>query len=160
MQTYKRMSKSTIAALALTMMATGAVASIGAQTYAQTAPTNGAAQAITSPEEKDTEVTGAEQDAETAAVLPTGGISEVQARAAITAANPGTTITRIELEDEDGVMQYNAKLANGTEVTVDAKTGAVTTEQADKEDGKGDASDTETNDGADGQNEGSEVGTN
>ncbi len=170
MQPYKRLGKgATLALFAAGLMATGGVASIGMQAFAQSGtPTTSTA--ITS---QSTAQNPADTDKETQddnAILPAGGISETQARAAIATQYPNVTIRHIELEDNDGTVVYGAKLSDNTEVTVDAKTGVVTQEAADQEgiehqngykgNDANEASGTETNDGPDGQNETGETGQN
>ncbi len=172
MQPYKRLGKgATLALFAAGLMATGGVASIGMQAFAQTSTASNTPVAITTQAQDtaDTADTGKEAQDENVS-LPAGGITETQARAAIGAKYPGVAIQRIELEDNNGTIVYGAKLADKTEVTVDAKTGVVAVEAADQESvehqdkgGSADANEapgTETNDGPDGQNEAGETGHN
>ncbi len=51
--------------------------------------------------------------------LPTGSITEAMATKIALTANAGTTVTRFETEDEDGVAVYNVSLSNGTNVKID-----------------------------------------
>lgn len=161
MQPYKRLNKGTLALLLAGALATGGVASIGMQAFAQTSTASNTQATITNPAQ-DTAETGGKDAKDENAVLPTGGISETQARAAITVKYPGVAIQHIELEDNNGTVVYGAKLADKTEVTVDATTGVVAQEPADQEgvehqDGVNSGKDvneapgTETNDGPDEQ---------
>ncbi len=66
-------------------------------------------------------------------------ISADQAKAAAVSANPGTTASKADLEDENGVLVYAVTLSNGVEVKVDAGNAQVLhTEQADQNDEKDD----------------------
>jgi len=47
------------------------------------------------------------------------------ALAAATAANPGATATKVELENENGCLVYSVQLNNGLDVKVDAGKGTV-----------------------------------
>jgi hypothetical protein len=155
-----------VALLVAGMMATGGIASIGLQTFAQSNPASNTP-VVTTPQAQDIADNGKDGQDENV-VLPTGGISEAQARTAITAQYPNVAIQHIELEDNNGTIVYGAKLADKTEVIVDAKTGVVTKEVADQEGiehqdfGKSDteANGVETNDGPDTQNETGETGQN
>ncbi|GEM_PF-6104496 len=155
MQPNKRMSKATLALFAAGMLGVGSVASVGIQAFAQSSPTSTAPATITTQAQDTAENATDGQDEN--AVLPAGGISEAQARTAITTQYPSVTIQRIELEDNNGTIVYGAKLSDKTEVTVDAKTGAVAQEAADQENvehqdsgkpdtGTPEANDVETND--------------
>ena len=151
------MSRGAIAMLAVSMMTAGGAAVIGAQVFAQTStPTTSPTSATQVQDIKESENDPQDENV----VLPVGGLTEAQARAAITAKYPGVAIKHIELEDNDGATVYGAKLADKTEVTVDVKTGAVAQEAADQEgvehsggDNPGkdldEALGTETNDGPD-----------
>jgi HSP20 family molecular chaperone IbpA len=155
MQPYKRLGKgATLALFAAGLMATGGVASIGMQAFAQTPTAPNTPAAITT-QAQDTTDNGKDGQDENA-VLPAGGISEAQARAAITAKYPGMTIKDIELEVKNGTVVYGAELSDKTDVLVDAKTGVVSQEAPDANE----ANDTEINDGPDGQNETGEMGQN
>jgi uncharacterized membrane protein YkoI len=58
-------------------------------------------------------------------------ITSTQAEAAALTANPGTTATDTELDNEDGFLVYSVELDNGIEVKVDPGNGKVLhTEQA------------------------------
>lgn len=155
------MSKGALAVLAVSMMTAGGAAAIGAQVFAQTStPTTSPVVTTQTQDVKDVGSDPKDSQDENVA-LPSGGITEAQARAAIAAKYPNVAIKHIELEDENGVVIYGVKLADKTEVTVDAKTGAVAQEAADQEGvehaNRGDhsgkdlneAPGTETNDGPD-----------
>jgi hypothetical protein len=66
-------------------------------------------------------------------------ITADQAKAAALAANPGTTATKVELDDENGCLVYSVELSNGLDVKVDAGNGDIlSTEQADADEVAGD----------------------
>lgn len=73
----------------------------------------------------------------------------------------GAVVTEVDLDGSDGVLAYDVRLDNGTEVQVDATTGAVIqTEQAGSADqngdnGEGDNGDGDTEDGNQGENDNS-----
>lgn len=74
-------------------------------------------------------------------------ISEQQAKDAALSANPGATVVKSELEDENGVIVYSIDLNNNREVKVDAKTGSVVSSQdGETNDDEDDGADGETND--------------
>jgi peptidase YpeB-like protein len=50
-----------------------------------------------------------------------------QAKATALAANPGATVVKAELGDENGVIVYSVELSTGADVKVDAKSGAIWT---------------------------------
>lgn len=157
------MSKGALAVLAISMMTAGGAAAIGAQVFAQTtttavSPTTSPSPVVTTQAQDTKESLNDPQDENVA--LPVGGLTEAQARAAITAKYPSVAIKHIELEDINGTVIYGVKLADKTEVTVDAKTGVVTQEAADQEgiehandnhsgNDLNEAPGTETNDGPD-----------
>lgn len=120
MKPYKRMSKgATLALFTASMIGVGGLASIGLQTYAQTSNTQSSA----------THAPGyRNHDNERRVVLPSGGITEAQARTVVTTQYPSLTIRHIRLEDEDGVVVYSVKLSDNTEVNVDAVTSVLTPE--------------------------------
>jgi len=79
---------------------------------------------------------GVSEADEAAALQGQATISAEEAQAAAEAANPGTTATKVELDNENGVLVYSVELDNGLDVKVDAGDGSVLhTEQA-GEDGK------------------------
>ena len=151
MEAYKRMSKSATRALfAAGLISTGAIASIGVQSFAQmpdSAPTT------------SSHVRGLMNfmDDDDNVALPSGGITEAQATEAVVAQYPNLTIKHIKLENESGVVVYSAKLSDGTEAIVDVMTGAVSLETEEQEatehQGRGrhdEANDTEVDDGPNG----------
>ena len=116
------MSKSaTMALFAAGLIGTGAIASIGVQSFAQTqdsAPTT------------SSHVRGLMNfmDDDDNVALPSRGITEAQATEAVVAQYPNLAIKHIKLEDENGEVVYSVKLSDGTEVTVDVMTSAVSLE--------------------------------
>lgn len=93
------------------------------------------------------EADGSANEADEAAALASKAtISEQQARDAALAANPGASVTKVSLDDENGTVVYSVELSSGADVKVDAQSGKiVSTDQADGQDG-------EANDGPDSQN--------
>jgi len=68
---------------------------------------------------------------EAAALQAMATISSAEAEAAALVANPGTTVVKTELDNENGVLVYGVELSNGTDVKVDAGNGQILhTEQA------------------------------
>jgi uncharacterized membrane protein YkoI len=59
------------------------------------------------------------------AVAPAGSISTEQAGAAALAANPGTTVKSIEVDNEDGGSAFEVLLDNGLEIKIDALSGQI-----------------------------------
>jgi uncharacterized membrane protein YkoI len=65
-------------------------------------------------------------EADEAAALQTKAtITSAQAEAAALAANPGTTVAKTELGNENGFVVYSVELGNGMDVKVDAGNGKV-----------------------------------
>jgi uncharacterized membrane protein YkoI len=64
------------------------------------------------------------RDAETT-TLGTPAITVEQAQATALAANPGTTVIKTELDDENGQLIYSVELAGGLDVKLDAMTGMI-----------------------------------
>lgn len=62
---------------------------------------------------------------ETAALASQAKISSDEAKAAALAANPGTTVVKAELDNENGALVYSVELSNGSDVKVDAGNGAI-----------------------------------
>ena len=60
-----------------------------------------------------------------AAIQGKDTISTTDAEAAALAGNPGTSVVKTELDNENGVPVYGVELSNGSEVKVDAGTGKV-----------------------------------
>ena len=67
----------------------------------------------------------AAEAAEAAALASKATISEQQAIDAALAANPGTTMVKVSLDDENGLVVYSVELSNGADVHVDATTGQI-----------------------------------
>jgi uncharacterized membrane protein YkoI len=76
---------------------------------------------ITVPESTDSQ---SEAD-EAAALAGLATISADDAGAAALAANPGTTVVKTELDNENGALVYSVELDNGLDVKVDAGNGAI-----------------------------------
>ena len=64
--------------------------------------------------------TNLSESAEAAAMVSQAKITADQANAAALAANPGTTVVKTDLGDENGSLVYGVELSNGSEVKVDA----------------------------------------
>lgn len=87
------------------------------------------------PVPQDNQTTG---EADEAAALQTQAkITASQAEQTATAANPGTTAKKAELDNENGYLVYSVELSNGMDVKVDAGNGKIlATEQPGAEDAK------------------------
>ena len=71
---------------------------------------------------------------EVAALQGKTGITAEEAKAAALTANPGTTVSKVELDNENGVLVYSVQLDNGLDVKIDAGNSAILhTEQADND---------------------------
>mgnify|MGYP001159099656 CR=1 FL=1 len=66
-----------------------------------------------------------DEDAESAALQGQATISAADAEAAALAANPGTTVVKTELDNENGALVYSVELSNGADVKVDAGNGSI-----------------------------------
>ena len=62
---------------------------------------------------------------EAAALQSKATISAAEAEKAALAANPGTTVVKSELDNENGALVYSVELSNGADVKVDAGNGAI-----------------------------------
>jgi uncharacterized membrane protein YkoI len=62
---------------------------------------------------------------EAAALAGQAKISLEEAKSAALAANPGTTVVKAELDNENGALVYSVELSNGLDVKVDAGNGAI-----------------------------------
>jgi len=62
---------------------------------------------------------------EAAALQGKATISAADAEAAALAANPGATVVKSELDNENGALVYSVELDNGADVKVDAGNGAI-----------------------------------
>jgi len=79
----------------------------------------------------DSQYEGMSEADEAAALQTKATITSAQAEAAALAANPGATVVKSELDNENGVLVYSVELSNGMDVKVDAGNGKVLhTEQA------------------------------
>ena len=79
--------------------------------------------------------------ADAAALAGKATVTADQAKATALAANPGATVVKAELGDENGVIVYSVELSTGADVKVDAQKGTIiSTDQAgsDANDGAGD----------------------
>jgi len=62
---------------------------------------------------------------EAAALQGKATISAADAEAAVLAANPGATVVKTELDNENGALVYSVELSNGADVKVDAGNGSI-----------------------------------
>jgi len=62
---------------------------------------------------------------EAAALQAKATISAAEAEAAALVANPGATVIKTELDNENGALVYSVELSNGSEVKVDAGTAKI-----------------------------------
>jgi len=63
---------------------------------------------------------GASEADEATALASLATITPEQAKAAALAANPGATVVKVELDDENGALVYSVELSDGLDVEVDA----------------------------------------
>lgn len=104
-------------------------------------------QTTNDPEAKDGAETPDNEAADAAALAGKATVTADQARTTALAANPGTTVVKAELGDENGTIVYSVELSNGADVKVDANSGKITatdqpgSDNAETNDGPG----TETN---------------
>lgn len=68
---------------------------------------------------------GLSESEEATALQSQAKISASEAEAAALAANPGTKVTKSEIDNENGALVYSVELSNGSDVKVDAGTGQV-----------------------------------
>ena len=68
---------------------------------------------------------GMSEAGEAAALAGQAKISVEEAKAAALAANPGATVVKAELDNENGALVYSVELSNGSDVKVDAGNGAI-----------------------------------
>jgi uncharacterized membrane protein YkoI len=66
-----------------------------------------------------------DEASEAAALASQAKISLEQAKAAALAANPGTSVVKAELDNENGALVYSVELSNGSDVKVDAGNAAI-----------------------------------
>jgi uncharacterized membrane protein YkoI len=62
---------------------------------------------------------------EASALASMATITVDQSKAAALAANPGTTVIKAELDNENGALVYSVELSNGADVKVDAGNGTI-----------------------------------
>jgi uncharacterized membrane protein YkoI len=131
------------------------VGSLAMTAFAQdpTPPAQTEEQADTGPDEQlpsydssirvdDTQYEGLSEADEAAALADSATITPEQAKAAALEANPGATVVKVELGNENGALVYEVELDNGLEVKVDAGNGAIlSTEQEDADEAAGDLDD-------------------
>ncbi|GAB4536851.1 MAG: hypothetical protein Fur0018_27600 [Anaerolineales bacterium] len=68
---------------------------------------------------------GASEADEAVALQSQATISAADAEAAALQANPGATVVKTELDNENGALAYSVELSNGADVKVDAGNGAI-----------------------------------
>jgi uncharacterized membrane protein YkoI len=68
---------------------------------------------------------GKSESGEAAALASQAKISIDQAKTAALAANPGTSVVKAGLDNENGALVYSVELSNGSDVKVDAGNGAI-----------------------------------
>jgi uncharacterized membrane protein YkoI len=73
----------------------------------------------------DSQYQGMSEAEEEAALQSKAIISAADAEQAALAANPGTTVVKTELDNENGVLVYSVELSNGKDVKVDAGNGQI-----------------------------------
>jgi len=87
----------------------------------------------------DAQYEGTSEADEAAALAGLATITPEQAKAAALEANPGATVVKVELDNENGALVYSVELSNGLDVKVDAGNGDIlSTEQADADEAAGD----------------------
>lgn len=87
---------------------------------------------------------GLDETAEASLLQRLATVSPAEAEAAALAANPGTTVVKTELDNENGSLVYSVELSNGLDVKVDAGNAAVLyTDQDEDSDEAADANDTD-----------------
>jgi len=80
----------------------------------------------------DAQYEGMSEADEAAALAALATITPEQAKDAALAANPGATVVKVELDNENGALVYSVELDSGLDVKVDAGNDAILhTEQAD-----------------------------
>ncbi len=93
-----------------------------------------------------TQETTASEASDAQALASQAQITQHQAEQAALAANPGTTAVHSSLGDEDGTVVYDIELSNGSDVKVNARTGAIVATDSANDSGAENGS-TESNDG-------------
>jgi len=92
----------------------------------------------------DSQYQGVSEADEVAALQSKATISAAQAEAAALATNPGTTVAKTELDNENGVLVYSVELSNGKDVKVDAGTEKVLHTESGELDSQGGSGEQET----------------
>jgi uncharacterized membrane protein YkoI len=116
------------------LLVTVLIGSLTATAFAQTPATP--SQADTGPDEQvpnydsAIRVAGAQYDGlseadEAAALASLATLTPEQAKAAALEAHPGTSVVKVELDNENGALVYSVELDNGLDVKVDAGNGTV-----------------------------------
>jgi uncharacterized membrane protein YkoI len=72
-----------------------------------------------------TQTEGMSEADESAALQGNATISAADAEATALAANPGTTVVKTELDNENGALVYSVELSNSADVKVDAGSGSI-----------------------------------
>ena len=114
------------------------VGSLTMTAFAQgpTPPAQPEGQADTGPDEQlpsygssirvsDAQYEGVSEADEATALTGLVTITPEQAKDAALAANPGATVVKVELDNENGAVVYSVELSNGMDVKVDAGSAAV-----------------------------------
>jgi hypothetical protein len=73
----------------------------------------------------DAQYEGATEADEAIALAGRATITSDQAKAAALEANPGATVVKVELDNENGALVFSVELSNGADVKVDAGNAAV-----------------------------------
>ncbi len=73
----------------------------------------------------DTATSNLSESAEATALAGQAKISIEQAKATALAANPNTTVVKVELDNENGALVYSVELSTGADVKVDAGNGVI-----------------------------------
>jgi len=73
----------------------------------------------------DAQYEGMSEADEATALAGLATITPEQAKDAALAANPGATVIKVELDNENGALVYSVELDNGADVKVDAGNGTV-----------------------------------
>jgi uncharacterized membrane protein YkoI len=68
----------------------------------------------------DAQYEGVSEADESAALAGLATITPEQAKAAALQANPGATVVKVELDNENGALVYSVELSDGADVKVDA----------------------------------------
>jgi uncharacterized membrane protein YkoI len=81
---------------------------------------------------------------EAAALQSQATISAADAKQVALAANPGTTVVKTELDNENGVLVYSLELSNGMDVKVDAGSRQILHTETAEHDGEGQSGEQES----------------